>query len=74
MVPRRSETSLLMIKWIDEIPMDEITVQFNIGEGDIHAFADMAQWLMHATARLCGNMGLQGVEKAYELENASKWS
>jgi helicase len=62
------KTALLMMKWIDEVPMDEITTQFNVGEGDIHAFADMAQWLMHATARLAETMELQGVEKAYELE------
>jgi helicase len=62
------KTALLMIKWIEEVPMDEITVQFNVGEGDIHAFADMAQWLMHATARLAETMELPGAEKAYELE------
>lgn len=62
------KTALLMMKWIDEASMDEITTQFNVGEGDIHAFADMAQWLMHATARLAETMELPGVEKAYELE------
>ncbi|MGB3907787.1 MAG: ATP-dependent DNA helicase [Methanomethylovorans sp.] len=62
------KTALMMIKWIDEIPMDEITTQFNIGEGDIHVFADMAQWLMHATARLAETMDYRGAEKAYELE------
>ncbi|WP_321418739.1 ATP-dependent DNA helicase [uncultured Methanomethylovorans sp.] len=62
------KTALLMMKWIDEVTMDEITNQFNVGEGDIHAFADMAQWLMHATARLAETMDIQGVEKAYELE------
>ncbi len=62
------KTALFMIKWIDEIPMDEITTQFNVGEGDIHAFADIAQWLMHATAKLAETMEFPGTEKAYELE------
>lgn len=62
------KTAILLMKWINEVSMDEITGLFNVGEGDVHAIADIAQWLMHSTARLAETMGLTGAEKAYELE------
>lgn len=67
------KTALLILAWIDEKPLDEIINQFNVGEGDIHAFADIAQWLMHATAHLAEIQQLKGSREAYELEQRIKY-
>lgn len=48
------KTALLMQDWIGEKTLDYITKKFNVGEGDVHAFADIAEWLMHSTSRLAG--------------------
>nr|WP_321498914.1 ATP-dependent DNA helicase [uncultured Methanolobus sp.] len=48
------KTALLLQDWVDEKPLDPITEKFNVGEGDVHAFADIAEWLMHSTSRLAG--------------------
>ncbi|MDW7731447.1 MAG: ATP-dependent DNA helicase [Methanolobus sp.] len=46
------KTALLVLDWINERSMDDISKSFNVGEGDIHAFADLAEWLMHSLSRL----------------------
>ncbi|MBP1908810.1 ATP-dependent DNA helicase [Methanolobus bombayensis] len=48
------KTALLIQDWIGEKTLDSITKKFNVGEGDVHAFADIAEWLMHASSRLAG--------------------
>ncbi|SFM17028.1 ATP-dependent DNA helicase [Methanolobus profundi] len=48
------KTALLLQDWVDEKPLDPITEKFNVGEGDVHAFADIAEWLMHSMSRLAG--------------------
>lgn len=48
------KTALLILDWIGEKSLDQITKKFNIGEGDVHAFADIAKWLMHSASRLAG--------------------
>ncbi|MEA1984891.1 MAG: ATP-dependent DNA helicase [Euryarchaeota archaeon] len=53
------KTSLLMLDWINEVSTENITQKFKIGEGDVHAIADISEWLMHAASRLAN---LNGVE------------
>ncbi|WP_342305693.1 ATP-dependent DNA helicase [Methanolobus sp. ZRKC5] len=48
------KTALLILDWIGEKSLDQITKKFNVGEGDVHAFADIAKWLMHSASRLAG--------------------
>jgi len=48
--------------------MDDISKKFNVGEGDIHAFADIAEWLMHAASRLAGLLQLEVKDDALILE------
>jgi helicase len=48
------KTALLILDWINERSLDQITKKFNVGEGDVHAFADIAVWLMHSVSRLAG--------------------
>ncbi len=51
------KTALLIWEWISEKSLDQITKKFSVGEGDVHAFADIAVWLMHSTSRLAGLIG-----------------
>jgi len=62
------KTALLMLDWVNEVSADDISKRFNVGEGDIHAFADTAEWLMHAAAQLANLTGAHGADKAHELE------
>ena len=48
------KTALLILDWINEKSLEQITKKFNVGEGDVHAFSDIAVWLMHSTSRLAG--------------------
>lgn len=67
------KTALLMLDWINEVPSDNITKKFGVGEGDIHAFSTTAEWLMHASAQLANLTGAKGADKAYELEKRIKY-
>ncbi|WP_406659633.1 ATP-dependent DNA helicase [Methanolobus sp. ZRKC3] len=62
------KTALLVLDWINERSMDDISKKFNVGEGDIHAFADIAEWLMHSASRLAGLSQLESADMASVLE------
>lgn len=62
------KTSLLLMDWIHEKPENELCIKFNIGEGDIHASADIAEWIMHVTTQLARLLDLKGAKEAAELE------
>lgn len=62
------KTSLLLVDWIQEKSENEICLKFGTGEGDIHAFADIAEWIMHVAAQLAGLLDLNGAKEAAELE------
>lgn len=62
------KTSLLLMEWIREKPENELCLNFGIGEGDIHAIADIAEWIMHVTSQLARLLDLKGVKEASELE------
>ena len=62
------KTSLLLVDWVHEKSENEICLKFGIGEGDIHAIADIAKWLMHVTAQLAKLLELKGAKEAAELE------
>ncbi|TAH58498.1 MAG: ATP-dependent DNA helicase, partial [Methanosarcina mazei] len=67
------KTSLLLMDWIHEKPENEICLKFGIGEGDIHATADIAEWIMHVTAQLAGLLDLKGAKEASELEKRIRY-
>lgn len=46
------KTAMMLLKWAEEMSLDDITKRFQIGEGDVHAITELAEWLMHATSRL----------------------
>jgi helicase len=62
------KTSLLLMEWIHEKPENELCLKFGIGEGDIHAIAEIAEWLMHVTTQLSRLLALKGAKEASELE------
>ena len=62
------KTSLLLVDWIKEKSENDICLKFGTGEGDIHAFADIAEWIMHVAAQLAGLLDLKGAKEAAELE------
>jgi helicase len=62
------KTSLLLVDWIHEKTENEICLKFGTGEGDIHAIADIAEWIIHVTAQLARLLDLKGAKEATELE------
>jgi helicase len=62
------KTSLLLMEWIREKPENELCSNFGIGEGDIHAIADIAEWIVHVTTQLARLLDLKGGKEAAELE------
>lgn len=67
------KTSLLLLDWIREKSENEICSKFGIGEGDIHAIADIAEWIMHVTTQLARLLDLKGVKEASELEKRIRY-
>jgi len=45
------KTSLLLVDWIHEKSENEICLKFGTGEGDIHAIADIAEWIIKVRHR-----------------------
>lgn len=62
------KTSLLLLDWIRERSENDICSKFGIGEGDIRAIADIAEWIMHVAAQLARLLDFKGVKEASELE------
>jgi helicase len=62
------KTALLVLDWINERPMDDISKSFNVGEGDIHALAELSEWLMHSLSRLARVRGHPAADMAGMLE------
>jgi helicase len=61
------KTAKLVRDWISETPENEVAEGFGIGPGDIRNKMEMAEWLMHATARLSGLFNEEAVRPASEL-------
>ncbi len=62
------KTSLLLVDWIREKSENEICLKFGIGEGDIRAIADIAEWIMHVATQLARLLDFKGAREAAELE------
>ena len=62
------KTSLLLFDWVHEKSENEICLKFGTGEGDIHAIAGIAEWIMHVAAQLARLLDLKGVKEAAQLE------
>lgn len=62
------KTACLVLEWVMEKPENELCAKFGIGEGDIRAISDIAEWIMHVLAQISGLLGLKGSKEASELE------
>ncbi len=62
------KTALLLLDWINERSMDDISRNFNVGDGDIHTFADLAEWLMHSLSRLARMLNHGSADAAVAIE------
>jgi len=62
------KTALLLLDWINERSMDDISRIFNVGDGDIHTFADLAEWLMHSLSRLARMLNHGSADAAVAIE------
>ena len=62
------KTSLLLVDWVREKSENEICLKFGIGEGDIRAIADIAEWIMHVVTQLARLLDFKGAREAAELE------
>jgi helicase len=48
------KTAVILEKWIDEVPILQITEQFGIGAGDLRTKVEDAAWLLFGLSRLAG--------------------
>ncbi|MDK2892119.1 ATP-dependent DNA helicase [Methanohalophilus sp.] len=53
------KTAMMLLKWVEEMSLDDITKRFQIGEGDVHAIVELAEWLMHSTSRLSRHLKIE---------------
>ncbi|WNY26712.1 DEAD/DEAH box helicase [Methanolapillus ohkumae] len=47
------KTAVLLYRWISEVSENDISKEFDIGEGDLRNFSEIACWLSNAASRLC---------------------
>jgi helicase len=52
------KTARLLEDWANEKSEDRITERYSVGPGDIRGKVDTAEWLLGATERLAGELGL----------------
>lgn len=62
------KTACMVLGWVMEKPENELCAKFGVGEGDIRAISDIAEWIMHVLAQIAGLLGLIGSKEASELE------
>ncbi len=46
------KTALLLQDWMNEVPQDRIVANYDVGPGDLHAIAEMAEWLLYSFAEM----------------------
>ena len=62
------KTTLLLYRWISEVSENEISAEFDVGEGDIRQISETASWIANAGARLVKLCGLQSADLFSDLE------
>ncbi len=60
------KTALMLADWINELDMDTLLKRYDVGPGDVRAYAETAAWLAYAAAELAK---LEKPEKYAELAN-----
>ncbi|OGS55861.1 MAG: hypothetical protein A3K60_00185 [Euryarchaeota archaeon RBG_19FT_COMBO_56_21] len=67
------KTAKLINDWISEAHEDEIADTFGIGPGDIRNKMELAEWLIHATARLADLFNKDAVQEVVELRTRVRY-
>ncbi len=67
------KTAKLLNDWISEVHENDIAKGFNIGPGDIRNKMELAEWLMHGTARLAELFNKDAVDDALELRTRLRY-
>lgn len=67
------KTAVLLYRWISEVPENEISKEFDVGEGDIRQFSETAAWIANAGARLLKMSGLASGNLFSDLELRLKY-
>jgi len=67
------KTAKLLHDWISETNENDIAKSFGIGPGDIRNKVELAEWLMHGTARLAGLFNPDAMDDAIELRTRLRY-
>ena len=62
------KTVILLYRWISEVPENEISKEFDVGEGDLRQFSETASWIANAGARLLKVCGFESAGLFSDLE------
>ncbi|HEX7391891.1 MAG TPA: ATP-dependent DNA helicase [Thermoplasmata archaeon] len=67
------KTAKLLNDWISEVHENDISETFGVGPGDIRNKMEMAEWLIHGTARLAALFNKDAVEETLELRTRIRY-
>jgi len=67
------KTARLLDDWLGEVHENDIAENFGIGPGDIRNKMDMAEWLVHATARLSEIFNKDATSELLELRTRIRY-
>ena len=62
------KTAVLLQNWVTEVSLSDIADRFGVGEGDIHGYANTAEWLIHASVRLAELLDHSDIQSITALE------
>jgi len=67
------KTAKMVSDWVSEIHENDIAHAFNVGPGDIRNKMEIAEWLIHATARLAELFNKDAVNDVRELRTRIRY-
>ena len=67
------KTAKLLNDWMSEVHENEIAESFGVGPGDIRNKMDIAEWLIHSTARLGGLFSKGSVDDLITLRTRARY-
>jgi len=62
------KTALLLYRWISEASENDLSKEFDVGEGDLRQFSENASWIADAGSRLVKLCGFQSFSMLSDLE------
>ncbi len=67
------KTAKLLNDWLSEVHENDIAEQFSVGPGDIRNKMDLAEWLVHAAARLSEVFNKDAVDDLHEIRTRIRY-